>query len=219
LTDDQENQPWVDNPFAQYDILEDGQLFLSWVDGNYRITASDGHAAEIDVVGTRSVKLVGPWQLVFPSGWVADKNKNITLEKLIPWSELSDPESRAFSGTATYEYTMYVEDIYPDEHVILDLGKVLNIASVKINGKHVAEKWAAPFRFDITGCLVKGANDITVQVTNTWYNRLVYDASLPEEQRKTWTIDGPEAQSQLQQAGLVGPVIVHYGKLVDINVQ
>ena len=33
--------------------------------------------------------------------------------------------------------------------------------------------------------LKNGANTISVKVTNTWFNSLACDASLPEEQRKT----------------------------------
>ena len=33
-----------------------------------------------------------------------------------------------------------------------------------------------------------GKNSITVKVTNTWFNRLVYDAARPENDRKTWVL-------------------------------
>ncbi len=217
LTGGQENQPWVDYPLVQYDIVAGGRQLLGRLDGHYQLTTGDGQVVEVNIAGARQRTLDGPWRLTFPAGWVAEENQHITLAKLIPWSKLDDPESRAFSGTAAYECTVDVAAIDPDERVMLDLGKVCHIASVSVNGKAVAEKWAAPFRFDISGFLVKGVNTITVQVTNTWYNRLIYDASLPEEQRKTWTIHAPGPQTPMQEAGLVGPVMLHWGKLVDLN--
>jgi hypothetical protein len=53
-----------------------------------------------------------------------------------------------------------------------------------------------------------GVNRLTVEVTSTWFNRLVYDAGLPEAERKTWTISGPNKDAALQLSGLLGPVTV-----------
>ena len=57
------------------------------------------------------------------------------------------------------------------------------------------------------GAYVKeGENTLEIDVTSTWFNRLVYDASQPEDMRKTWVIAGPEAGKPLRQTGLLGPV-------------
>jgi len=53
-----------------------------------------------------------------------------------------------------------------------------------------------------------GVNRLSVEVTNTWFNRLAYDAGLPEAERKTWTIHGPAKGSALKPAGLLGPVTI-----------
>jgi hypothetical protein len=50
---------------------------------------------------------------------------------------------------------------------------------------------------------------VQIEVTGTWFNRLVYDAGQPEEQRKTWTIDGPKKDAALRESGLLGPVELH----------
>lgn len=46
-------------------------------------------------------------------------------------------------------------------------------------------------------------NVLLVDVTSTWYNRLAYDANLPEVQRKTWTINGPGKGSPLHETDLM----------------
>jgi hypothetical protein len=56
-----------------------------------------------------------------------------------------------------------------------------------------------------------------VKVTNTWFNRLAYDAALPEAQRRTWTIRGPAANAPLEPAGLIGPVVLRIGRTVDLR--
>ena len=53
-----------------------------------------------------------------------------------------------------------------------------------------------------------GENEIRIRVTSTWYNRLVYDAALPELERKTWTIRGPAPDAPFLPAGLMGPVLL-----------
>ena len=63
---------------------------------------------------------------------------------------------------------------------------------------------------DISDLVQEGENTLTVDVTGTWYNRLAYDASKPESERKTWTIAGPAAGSQLHDSGLLGPVSINY---------
>ena len=66
--------------------------------------------------------------------------------------------------------------------------------------------WAQPYECDITDALQKGDNQLTIEVTSTWYNRLVYDARQPEKERKTWVLAGPDARSPLRDSGLLGPV-------------
>jgi hypothetical protein len=54
------------------------------------------------------------------------------------------------------------------------------------------------------------AHTLTVDVTGTWYNRLVFDAGQQESARKTWTISGPAAGSPMHDSGLLGPVVIVY---------
>ena len=82
------------------------------------------------------------------------------------------------------------------------------IAQVKINGKDVGTVWCTPYNLDITNAIKPGKNLLTVEVTGTWFNRLVYDANLPEAQRKTWTIEGPSKDEPLRNSGLLGPVSI-----------
>ena len=84
------------------------------------------------------------------------------------------------------------------------------IAVVKLNGKEVGTLWYPPYKVDISDYVQKGENTLTVEVTSTWYNRLVYDAGRPEAERKTWTIAGPGANAGYHYSGLMGDVFVKY---------
>ena len=112
------------------------------------------------------------------------------------------------SSDLTYETTIHIDRIKRGRSCLLRLGEVEEIAVVKVNGEAVDTLWAAPYKTDIMSYLHRGNNTISIQVTSTWFNRLVYDAALPEEQRKTWVINGPSAKEPLRPSGLLGPVEV-----------
>ena len=142
------------------------------------------------------------WTLSFPAGWGAPTS--LKLEKLASWTDLPiGEEGRHFSGTATYATTFKAK---AGEPLTLDLGEVETIADVFVNDRKVRMLWAPPYRCAIGECVKDGVNDLRVDVTTTWFNRLAYDAGLPEKDRKTWTIAGPKKGTPPLPAGLLGPV-------------
>jgi hypothetical protein len=214
LTRDVELQPWIEPAPLLGDFLPGARQFVAWTDGEYQFTRPGSPPVSRKVTGTRSIPLKAGWSLSFPAGW--DAPAALDLGELKPWSALEDKATRHFSGSATYRTTLRLEAPQADERVWLDLGRVADIAEVRINGRKVAVLWAAPFRADITALAQAGDNEIEIEITNTWHNRLAYDASLPAAERKTWTISGPKTNAPVKLAGLVGPVQVRVGKLVDL---
>jgi hypothetical protein len=154
------------------------------------------------------VQLAETWKLSFPLGWGAPDS--LTTDLLKAWKDLDlSPEGKAFSGTVTYTTSFHVDEVNPETNYTLDLGRVEMIAAVSLNGKPLRTLWAPPYRINITDAVRKGGNYLSVDVTGTWFNRLVYDAGLPEDQRKTWTISGPSKESPLRESGLLGPVVLY----------
>ena len=154
-------------------------------------------------VGRKSVP-IGEWQVSFPSGWGAPEN--VAMSRLCSWTELPiGEEGRHFSGTATYTTKFRGT---AGKRTTLDLGEVLFAATVFVNGKRVGSRWSPPYRFEIGDFVADGVNEVVVEVTSSWFNRLVYDAGLPEGKRKTWTIpySMPSATDVLEPSGLLGPV-------------
>lgn len=147
------------------------------------------------------------WTLRFPAGWGAPEEMELT--ELKPWNKLDmSDEARAFSGTAVYETTFEMPAKTSGAVYTLDLGRVDMIAAVTVNGREVQTLWAPPYRTDISGCIREGRNTIRVEVTGTWFNRLVYDAGQDPDRRKTWVIRWPSPNEPLRDSGLLGPVSV-----------
>lgn len=135
--------------------------------------------------------------------------ETLVVNELKPWKELAaNDEGKAFSGTATYTTTFDIGTKQAGCKYHLDLGRVDMIAAVSVNGRKLRTLWTAPYELDITEAVNEGCNELKVEVTGTWYNRLVYDAGQSEERRLTWTISGPPANATLQETGLMGPVML-----------
>ena len=207
-------QPWVEHKMPECEIANGGTKLLAWEPGHYRVLNGDKVLLDTKVETPPQITADGSWKLTFPKGW--DTPESVDLPELKFWSDLEDPATRAFSGSATYSCDLAVPALSPGMRAMLDLGEVANIAEVAVNGKPAATLWTAPFRTDITSYLKPGKNRISVSVTNTWRNRLAYDASLPEPQRKTWTLAGPPANARREAAGLKGPVVLRTGFAVTI---
>ena len=53
------------------------------------------------------------------------------------------------------------------EEIILRLGKVANVATVRVNSIACGTAWTAPYEVDITDALRNGTNVLEVEVVNT----------------------------------------------------
>lgn len=208
-------QPWVAQAPLDAEIDVDRGRLLAWRAGRYRVVRADGSSGSAEVRdGPGMIALDGPWVLNFPGGW--EVPPRIELPTLRPWSDLEPAAVRHFSGSATYACAFELPRVNWDRRVVLDLGRVAVIAEVSVNGRPAARLWAAPYCADITPFLRDGINRIEVMVTNTWFNRLAYDAGLPAGQRRTWTLAAPKAGTPPEPAGLLGPVVLRIGRAVPL---
>ena len=89
----------------------------------------------------------------------------------------------------------------------MDLGKVGDMANVRINGKDAGFAWKSPFIYDVSGLLREGENTIEVEVTNRWANRVIGEIPKPKKERLTFTVmDFYKPNAPLFPSGLMGPV-------------
>ena len=195
-----------------FDLPKAGSCFVVFRQTGQPRTVGGDVAQNGDPV---SIPLTGPWTLTFPPGWGAPDT--LLVVDLKAWKDLDlSPEAKAFSGTATYTMTFDAGRVKRGVPCTLDLGRVEMVAVVSLNGKPVRTLWTPPYRADFTGLIEPGENTLTVEVTSTWFNRLVYDAGQPESLRKTWTIKGPSKDAPLRDSGLLGPVVLCIGGGPDV---
>ena len=154
--------------------------------------------------------LDGSWEVTFSPRWGGPEHT--VFPTLAPWNSATDPEIRHYSGAAVYRKTFDVGVLPPDRRVLIDLGAVDVVASVKLNGHELGIVWKVPYAVDATNAVHPGHNELEVRVVNTWVNRLIGDAALPADRRLTWTTDNPyRATDSLQPSGLLGPVCLREG--------
>jgi hypothetical protein len=131
------------------------------------------------------------------------------MQKLASWTESSDPGVKFFSGTATYSKTVQAPAAWfrPGQRIWIDLGKVRDIAEVKVNGKSAGLTWAPPYRVDVSAALKPGANRLEIEVTNQWTNRQMGDRLLPLEKRVLAQPGAPAPTGNLAAGRAAAPAV------------
>jgi hypothetical protein len=160
-----------------------------------------------------STELTGSWMISFDPKWGGPAT--VTFPELMSWTNRPEDGIRYYSGTATYRKTFdgrkHFKAGQRPEHLFLDLGRVEDVAEVRLNGKNLGVLWCAPWRVEITDAVRQEGNILEVDITNVWSNRVVGDLNLPAENRYTRTHDAFRfdfltAKTPLASSGLLGPV-------------
>ncbi|MEJ2195544.1 MAG: hypothetical protein P8X73_11895 [Ignavibacteriaceae bacterium] len=188
-------------------LPEFGSAFVVFQTNNNKIEST----VPIEIV-TILDTLNGPWNVGFPKNLGAPDS--IKLNKLQSWTTYSDSRIKYFSGTASYTKTFTIPGTYIQDgnRIILDLGKVGDIANVYVNESSLGICWKPPYTFDVTDVLRTGENFLDIEITNQWTNRIIGDSMLDEKQKilnerkDAIYFFGP--QPALEESGLIGQVTI-----------
>lgn len=195
------------NPNGQVETLaaDAGAYELKFADGSTRKLVAPAVAP--------AMAIEGPWEVSFTPGM--DAPERVQFDALVSWTQRPEPGVRYYSGKALYrkqfELPPAQANAAPGARIMLDLGEVRDLATVKLNGRELGALWLAPWQVDITSAVKPGANTLEVEVINPWNNRLVGDAALPPEQRhSTILLPTVKSNTPLLPAGLLGPVALRF---------
>ena len=190
----------------------DGSIFVIFKGDSSIKKATGKNKVDIsftDVQPTNLLELNGKWELHFDPNWGGPEK--VDADELKSWTLFADPGIRYYSGAVQYlkKFNLSAKDIKSGK-LMLDLGNVKDMASIRINGHQSQVMWCEPFSFDITSYVREGLNELEVEVVNLWANRLIGDGKLPEDKRITKTnvikFNAPDAEKYLRESGLLGPV-------------
>lgn len=164
--------------------------------------------------GASTLLVETPWMVEFEG-----RSEAVRMTRLSSWTEHSDTAVKYYPGTARYHTTFNVPAGWRNRGLPerISLGSLWTIGEVWLNGQNLGISWTRPFELDASRALREGPNELVVEVTGTWFNRLVGDAKLPPGQRTTRTnvtTSGQQPWSRLEPvaAGLFGPVRVVRGR-------
>ncbi|MCW3807043.1 glycosyl hydrolase [Plebeiibacterium marinum] len=198
------------------DMNADGSGYEKWCSENgvWSMETNKGKSVTVKSKAVPEPKNIdGEWDVTFPL--LTGEVRKVKM-KSGSWTDSEDDEIKHFSGTATYskEFELDKKQFNKKKRLFLDLGKVANLAKITINGTDIGVVWKPPYKIEITNVVKQGKNTIKIEVSNTWYNRLVYDAGLPKSKRQTWLgtgilNGGVKKKSELIPAGLLEPVRIN----------
>ena len=158
-----------------------------------------------DAVCVASVK--GPWTIEFEENRGGPKEPVVT-DVLFDWMKSENPQIKYFSGNAVYKTSFEINRI-PETPVYIDLGKVMVMAKIRVNGVDAGGVWTTPYQINITDYLKEGVNELEIEVVNCWRNRMIGELSMPQSERFTYhSAANIKADSEMQSSGLLGPVQV-----------
>jgi len=161
------------------------------------------YEAKVIVVGPLPKGIAAP-EPSFASGatlveldgdWVVDLNGKQLTTPLKSWEELG---ASFFAGPVTYHRQFTAPKALHGKHVYLEIADVNDYARVTLNGKELGARSWQPYRWDVTGALKTGSNDLTIEVDATPVRQSPFGAPPPAAS------GGPKSHSA---SGLLGPVL------------
>ena len=98
------------------------------------------------------------------------------------WTESSDPSVKYFSGTKTYRTRFDLTNEVVRARLKFLFSPLEQVYTVRLNGKPAGTAWCAPWNVELpVAALKKFGNELEIDVTNSWRNRLIGDEQEPAD--------------------------------------
>jgi hypothetical protein len=127
-------------------------------------------------------KINAEWNLNFVNGRKAPEN--VKLNDIKALNEFDEFDIKHYSGTVSYTTNFHFDHTLTDNsELFIDFTQIGGIAKIYINDRYAGSLWTFPYELNVTGFVTGGKNDIRIDVTNCWKNRLIGDQELSVEER------------------------------------
>jgi len=136
---------------------------------------------------------------------------HIYFEELKDWRNILELKYCSSKGVYTSKFSLDEKYIQEDLKLILNLGRVHDVAVVKINKIDTQPLLFYPYEVDISDYVKTGENIIEIIITPTLRNRLI---GYGKKGGKNWK--NHKRKKEFMPSGLIGPVIIKPVKMVEI---
>ncbi len=153
---------------VRFNMPTAGSLFVAFRES----TSSKGKQSP-PVEAEELLSLDTDWSVAFDPQW--GPAEPVKFDTLIPWNEHANKAVKYFSGSAVYHKSFTLPQVSKGSSLQLDLGQVDVMARVTLNGKDLGLLWCSPFQVDISSAAKPGTNELEIEVTNLWINRMIGD--------------------------------------------
>jgi len=117
----------------------------------------------VTIGGELALSAAAGW-LDLGGDWMLDLNGKQMTTALKSWEALGTP---GFAGQAVYRKQFDAPAVPAGKHVFLEIADVRDYARVRLNGTTWPARAWQPYRWDVTGALKAGVNDLEIQVYST----------------------------------------------------
>jgi len=152
------------------------------------------------VSGSDAIALAGKWSTEFRH--IDGSVKTFEMDVLTDLKDI--PDFVHFSGTVLYRTNLQVDDVTRIQY--LNLGRVVGISELAVNGKPAGTQWYGRRIYAVTGLLQQGVNVLEVKVVTSMGNYMKTLKDNPVAQY--WTNEKRKNQP-IQSMGLIGPVMAY----------
>lgn len=182
----------------------------------------------LEAAGNR-IEIPGPWKISFISGGPVLPDE-VSVNIPIAWTDLEGEAFRKFSGTARYSVTFPGPEGNA-EVWLLDMGRIAESASVRLNGKDLATLFGPHYYVRIPAEELEEKNLLEIDVSNLMANRIADLDRQTSEWKKFYNINFPARFPENRgedglftakewtpkPSGLIGPVTITPMKIMDFD--
>jgi len=173
---------WQNKADANYISIKPNTLAVTTAEAaKATVQYASGTTKSIELATAQTMPITGKWSVLFQPKLLTPFS--VDFEALTDFSTHKDNRIKYFAGTAIYKNSINIPAtaITASKRLLLHLGTLNDIVSVKVNGKDLGVLWYPPYVIDISNVAISGSNQLEIAVTNNWANRLIGDEQEPAD--------------------------------------